>query len=389
MNDIEESKVPENKGGYGNCIDLTQQFRFCGNPFRVDLYKGCTFGCKYCFANSNQTLYHNDGFDMCNIEDIKKYFSKAFDSDEPTSHRIVECLRHKVPLHCGGMSDPFQPAEFKYRRTYELIELSKKYNYPIVFSTKTASLPDEYFEILDPKLHAFQISIMGWTNDFITKYESNTPSAEDRVHFLQKLRERGFWCAVRIQPLVDIGEAVLLIHALKYMPNYITVEHLKIPVDNEQVKNLFKDEYSLQKFYRSSNNLRNIEVSKDIKISNIKRIQEVANMYGVRVGVGDNDLHHLSQSRCCCGIDIIGGEFNNWLRYNTTYMITGDCKSEEMWCPKSNLASCFYSGTRLASFVKFEDATNKYISDNPELIPDEYQEQVSNLTGVKFNYKLF
>ena len=31
---------------------LTQQFKHCGNPFRIDTCKGCDFGCKYCFANN-------------------------------------------------------------------------------------------------------------------------------------------------------------------------------------------------------------------------------------------------------------------------------------------------------------------------------------------------
>ena len=39
---------------YKNPICITQQFRFCGNPFRIDMYRGCDFGCQYCFANARQ-----------------------------------------------------------------------------------------------------------------------------------------------------------------------------------------------------------------------------------------------------------------------------------------------------------------------------------------------
>lgn len=377
-----------NKGGYKNSIDLTQQFRFCGNAFRVDTYKGCSYGCRYCFANSNQTLYHNDGRDTCDIDDFKKYFSKAFDDDKPTTNRIVECLRHRVPLHCGGMSDPFQEIEFELHLTYQLIELSNKYKYPILFSTKTAHLPDEYYKILDSKLHAFQSSIIGWSNAYISKYETNTPMACERADFVRSLRERGFWCGVRIQPCINLNEVLELVDQLEDAPSYYTVEHLKIPVDNKQVKLLFKDEYQNIGFYRSQNNLRNIEIRPDIKKANIKAIQELANSYGVLVGVGDNDLHYLSQSRCCCGIDTIGSEFNNWMKYNLTYFITGDIE-DDLWMPKCNLASCFYSGTRMNSKVDAKEATNKYIRDNKDLIPDKDREKVSKLTGVQFSKTLF
>ena len=37
---------------YSKPLGLTSQFRFCGNPFRLDFYKFCSFGCKYCFARN-------------------------------------------------------------------------------------------------------------------------------------------------------------------------------------------------------------------------------------------------------------------------------------------------------------------------------------------------
>ena len=374
--------------GYHNSIDLTQQFRFCGNAFRVDTYKGCNYGCKYCFANSNQTLYHNDGLDTCDINDFKKYFTKAFDDDKPTNNRIVECMRHRVPMHCGGMSDPFQDREFDLHLTYQLIELSNHYHYPILFSTKTDKLPDEYYKILNPKIHAFQSSIMGWSDEYIRKYETNTPTARARAEFVWTLVDRGFWCGVRIQPCIRIDEVLELIDNLEDTPSYYTVEHLKIPVDNEAVKALFKGEYQEIGFCRSQNNLRNIEIMPKVKKANIGAIQALANSYGVLVGVGDNDLHYLSQSRCCCGIDTIGDDFSNWLKYNLTYFITGEIE-DDLWMPKCNLASCFYSGTRMNSKVDAKDATNKYIRDNQDLVPDEYVDQVSQLTGVTFVQSLF
>lgn len=373
---------------YKNSLCMTQQFRFCGNPFRIDMYKGCSYGCKYCFANSNQTLYHNDGFGVANLDYIEKQFKKAFDNDNKTNSHVVEMMRHKVPLHCGGMSDPFQSAEFDLHLTYKLIELSNKYQYPIIFSTKTSYLPEEYYEILNPELHAFQSSIIGWSDEYIRKYETNTPMASERADFVRSLRERGFWCGVRIQPCIDLNEVLELVDRLKDTPSYYTVEHLKIPVDNEAVKALFKGEYQKIGFYRSQNNLRNIEIRQDVKIGNIKAIQELANSYGVLVGVGDNDLHHLSQSRCCCGVDTIGENFDGWLKYNLTYFITGDIE-DDIWTPKCNLASCFYSGTRMNSFVDFKEATDKYIRDNKELVPIECREKVSEVTGIKFTKALF
>ena len=152
-------------------IALTQQFRFCGNPFRVDLYQGCSFGCTYCFSQ-NMSNEMRVKFDEADFSIVEQYFYKAFETDGDTKDVTIELLRHKVPLHVGGMSDPFQDREWKMHLTYKLIELSNKYDYPIMFSSKTAHLPDEYFKILNPELHAFQTSLIGYDEEYTKRFEN-------------------------------------------------------------------------------------------------------------------------------------------------------------------------------------------------------------------------
>ncbi len=113
-------------------LALTQQFRFCGNPFRLDFYRGCDFGCKYCFANvRGGGMKHN--FDYAPFEIVEKLFDKAFETNKEFKDITIELLRHKVPLHIGGMSDPFQTREWALKLNYKMIELSNKYQYPLIF----------------------------------------------------------------------------------------------------------------------------------------------------------------------------------------------------------------------------------------------------------------
>ena len=375
---------------YSCPVMMTQQFRFCPNPFRVDLYKGCDFGCLYCFANSNQSAGH-DGFAVAKIKTIENLFKKAFESTKESSENInVELLRHRVPLHCGGMSDPFQTREWNLHLTKQLIELSNKYEYPISFSTKTAHLPEEYFQLLDPKLHACQVAIMGWDEEYIKKYETNTPTAQERLAFVKKLRDKGFWCSIRIQPCIDIEQAKKLVIAAGTIPSYITVEHLKIPNDNAEVKALFREEYQGSKFYKSTNNMRNIEMYPTVKMENIRILKEIANSNGVLIGVGDNDLHHLSQSRCCCGIDLAGEAFQNYLKYNLTYMITGESEPSELWCPQCNCREIFNSQVHKGEKeIDYKQMVNEYLTKNEELVSNsEYSEISKKIFGVS-RKKLF
>lgn len=352
-------------------IAITQQFRFCGNPFRLDLYKGCDFGCKYCFSNSRKGGSCSD-FDVADFKVIEKMFSKALESDKDTRNINIELIRKHVPLHVGGLSDPFQTREFnaKYRLTYRLIELSNKYNYPLIFSTKTSDLPDEYFKILNSELHAFQISLMGYDNSFLKKYENNTPSAQQRISFIKKLKSKNFWVGIRIQPLINVEQAIMLCKEIDGVVDYITIEHLKIPTDNVVVKEMFKDEVSSGD-YKKPKNSRNLELSTDKKIKNIKKIKQY--LHNIPVGCGDNDIHYLSDSRCCCGIDTIKSKyFKNWLKYNLTYFSTGKQKEciDNLYVPKNNISSIFTSDTRLNA-KDFKTYVNYYCHCNNDLMCEE------------------
>ena len=47
-------KLPPLEGDKYRILTAGNQFKFCGNPFRIDTYRNCDFGCKYCFANARQ-----------------------------------------------------------------------------------------------------------------------------------------------------------------------------------------------------------------------------------------------------------------------------------------------------------------------------------------------
>lgn len=371
------------KDTYNSPLTLTSQFRFCGNPFRLDFYKFCSFGCKYCFARH---IGGRDDFEYCyaKFEIIENLFKKAFEKDDEAKNYIVELLRHRVPIHVGGLADPFQPVEFKLKLNYKMIELSNKYNYPLIFSTKTSYLPDEYFKILNPKLHAFQISLIGADDEWIKQYEDNSPSATDRINFLKTLRSKGFWCSIRIQPLIDLDKAIELCEIIDGVASYITIEHLKINTDNPEIKELFKEQINK---YKRTSIMRNLELDIKEKTTNIEAIKK--HLKKTPIGVGDNDLHYLSESRCCCGVDTIGENFNNWLKYNLTYFTTEHLNSkkvidEELWIPKCNIANCVNVDIRIKNVSNFKDYVDSYCGKYNYFMCDGCSMK-KRLDGISFN----
>jgi hypothetical protein len=370
-------------------MQLTSQVKFCPNAFRVDMYRGCDFGCKYCFANMeafNETGTGLTKWREARIKDIRNKFTTAFDTDKESKSVVVELLRNRVPLHCGGMSDPFQGREWDMKLTYELIKLCNEYDYPIIFSTKTDHLPEEYFEILNPKLHAFQISIMGWTDEYIRTWETNTGTAKSRADFVKQLRDRGFWCSVRIQPVIDVAECSMLINYLKDVPSYYSIEHLHVIADSYAAKKALVDHCTNPYDFTQADAV--IEFKPEVRLSNMLALRAEANKYGVLVGAADNDLHRYTQSRCCCGIDLIGESFDNYLKYNEVYFATGDANISELFVPKSNCRRHMNIGKGKPE-VYVEDMVKNYIRKNPNLIPDTHRESIEKQLFGKSRKRLF
>ena len=319
---------------YTTPITLTGQFRHCGNPFRIDTYMGCNFGCTYCFA-TYRTYGSKIRKDVADINQIRKMFIKALDTTEEIKTIELELLRNRVPLHLGGMSDPFQKDEWEIGITYEFLKLSKEYNYPVSISTKTAFLPEKYFEVLDPKLHLFQFSRSFVDFEKQRIWERNTPKFEDSLKLIEKLKERGFWVSIRMQPLIYLEEAKKVLLQSQHLIDFFQVEHLKITKTGKKTvrEKLFEKlpdfEAGLYKLRRNY-----YKLGTDTLKKNIEELKLIAK---IPIGCADNEIHEYSDVLNCCGLDIAPPSFGNWLKYNTQYIQMTNDRSQ--WTPQCKIAS--------------------------------------------------
>lgn len=356
-------------------IALTQQFRFCGNCFRVDTYNMCDFGCKYCFANARGGAYGKNRIDkILKFKIVSDLFKKAFINKNIEYNDInIELLRNRVPLHLGGICDPFMSLEKKYKFTLEFLKITKEFNYPVMISTKNAYLDKEYFDVLDNKIHCFQISILGFDDDYVKEFETNTPLVSERLKFIKLLKDKGFWVSVRIQPLINLEQAQKLIKYLddNKLCDYITVEHLKIALDNTSILNLFKRKLGNYNLYKRDNNkMSEAVLNYDVKRDNIIYLKKLTS---IKIGVGDNDLHDLSDSNCCCGTDCINENFDNYLKYNLTYLVNQDINKidiDNIFIPNNSVQSSINNNVRVKGY-KFKDYVDRYLNTNLNLIPND------------------
>ena len=149
----------------------------CDMPIRFDTYKGCTHGCKYCFVQ------RNGKYDISKVQ--KGEGMKALMSwiqGKRTSE--TNWCDWNIPLHWGGVSDPFQPCEHYYRMSYNALRVFAETKYPFVVSTKGRIIAEpEYLELLKKCNCVVQISMVCSSYD---KLEEGAPYLKN----VWKLRER-------------------------------------------------------------------------------------------------------------------------------------------------------------------------------------------------------
>src|SRR5262249_11892396 len=72
----------------------------------------------------------------------------------------LELLARRIPIHLGGMSDPFSPLEHKTGTTLALLKLLRDHGYPTIVSTKGLIAAERpYLDILGADNFVIQYSV--------------------------------------------------------------------------------------------------------------------------------------------------------------------------------------------------------------------------------------
>lgn len=103
-------------------LNVSSKFAICGLPLRVDTYKMCSFGCKYCFANCRVIMEFEKIVQIANLTWLSNKLDKVYNKNIYKEDNFLDnLLLDRITWHCGGMSDPFQPIENN-------LHITKKYD---------------------------------------------------------------------------------------------------------------------------------------------------------------------------------------------------------------------------------------------------------------------
>lgn len=349
---------------YEYALSITTQFYFCGIPFRLDLSPKCSLNCLYCFAMARGGR-RTDRRLLADPASIERKLERVFDRGV-LGDAVGEMLTHRVPLHFGGLSDPFANHSTT-TMARKVLESLARYRYPVVLSTKNpeALLRRDMFEVLTSNPNVvIQISLTTTDSEFARKVEPNVPPPRERLRYMRELSRAGLHCVCRLQPLffTHLTEVTRRLPPMvaKAGCRHVVVEFLKLPVERtiSQIGRLMKaiewDAYDFYKQHGAHVAGREWVLPAEFKWESLQELVSAIHACGMTYGSGDYGLNHLGDTACCCGIDHLPG-FSRWFRGNLANVVRSSPSDrlraslmDEYWYPQKSVRRIMNSRSRLS-----------------------------------------
>ncbi len=174
----------------------------CSMPNAVTLnpYRGCEFGCAYCYAR------HTHEFMELPWEDFeRRIFIKNAAPEILLRTLDVNKLRGKH-VAIGSATDPYQPAEGRFLLTRRLLEVfAQVRGLTITVTTKSALVKrdiDLFRRVAEQNNFRINISLISLNSRLLRALEPKSSTPEARLLALKTLTEAGVRAGILLMPII-------------------------------------------------------------------------------------------------------------------------------------------------------------------------------------------
>ena len=215
-------------------------------PFDLSInpYRGCEHGCVYCYARPTHAYLNlSSGLDF-----ETRLFAKT---------NAAELLRAELarpgyactPVNIGGITDPYQPVEQRYRVTRAVLQVLAECRHPVTVITKSARIEQDLDLLQDLARDALVqvfVSVTTLDNRLASKLEPRASAPHRRLAAIRRLRDAGIPAGVMVAPIIPMItdrdlEAIL---EAAHEAGALTAGYVLVRLPHE-VKELFREWLSL------------------------------------------------------------------------------------------------------------------------------------------------
>lgn len=230
-------------------------------------------------------------------------------------------IQNRMVMQWGGLSDPFDLYEKKYRIGLECLKLFQAKNYPLCFSTKGTWWTEdpEYVELFQRQTNwNVKVSIINLDPKLSNLIECGTPSPRDRLQAIHRIS--GFSCGgatLRLRPFIigmsDLRDEYLdlIADAYKNGARAVSTEFFCLEGRAHGGTKARYDKMSealgfdILAFYRrySPGMCGYLRLNYKIKEPYMLKMKKLCDKLGMRFYVSDAHWKHLCANGSCCGLN--------------------------------------------------------------------------------------
>ena len=365
---------------------VTSQFKICPVPFHCDTYRGCTYGCLFCFARDFIQFARRDTehpiqsyIEGNDPKGLERWVNRVLEKDYDYNKAEEVAFKERIPVKIGATADPFPFCEKNERITYEFLKVFQKIDYPVQISTKNPEIFLGYADDFIGSNIALSVSISFFDDDIARKIECGAISPTRRLNAIKKISEKGFKVLVRVHPFVlpyayDNAEKIVSSIADAGADGFMT-EGLKLrvvmPQREKEIYSKIGDVFGMDIIsdFKKNGVIEggDREYNNFDKAKMLERFDSLAKKYGVKFYNADNFVGNYG-----CGCECCGTEF---LR---NHKVWGGCTRAKFF-PVSNHSDKF--GKCKVNFLRSKKNIEKTI--------EEVCQESSNINDNKDQDKLF
>ena len=161
--------------------------------FTINPYRGCPFGCRYCYAQENKSI---------------KKRNQPWGSFIDVKINALELLKKEIKnknikrVLLGSTVECYPPQEKEFKLTRRIIELLNENNIAITLLTKSCLLEHDLPLIAHNKDNKIYFTINFEREDHKKLFEPASPSIKNRLTTLKQIHTHAIKSRVHIAPLI-------------------------------------------------------------------------------------------------------------------------------------------------------------------------------------------
>ncbi|MFO0631375.1 MAG: hypothetical protein U0168_00845 [Nannocystaceae bacterium] len=187
----------------------------CGDHYALSPYRGCTIGCRFCYAQSRWQPWR--ALLGPSSDDAWGSWVDACDDAPACLQRELATLPPRPIKLCPIVADPYQPIERRLRLTRRCLEAiaAAPRPWPTLVLTRTAIVLDDLPQLCALPQAWVGVSLPTADDDVRAHFEPRAATVAERVEVLRRCNDAGLRSFAVVQPLLP-GSVDALCDALRH-----------------------------------------------------------------------------------------------------------------------------------------------------------------------------